>query len=49
MHTENRELQKFDCIVTSPPFVLKNWGYEKALEDKYNKFTRGIPSKNYGD
>nr|WP_288305686.1 N-6 DNA methylase [uncultured Romboutsia sp.] len=49
MHIQNGELQKFDCIVSSPPFGLKNWGDECVVEDKYNRFNRGIPTKNYAD
>lgn len=49
MHTEKDSLQKFDCIVSSPPLVLKDWGYNDVLDDKYNRFTRGIPTKNSGD
>lgn len=49
MHTENGSLQKFECIVSSPPLGLREWGYNEVLEDKYNRFTRGMPSKNSGD
>lgn len=49
MHTEKGRLQKFDCIVSSPPLGLRDWGHSEVLEDKYNRFTRGIPSKNSGD
>lgn len=49
MHTEKGGLQKFDCIVSSPPLGLKEWGYSEVLDDKYNRFKRGVPSKNSGD
>lgn len=49
MHTEKGKLQKFDCIVSNPPLGLKDWGYSEVLDDKYNRFERGIPSKSSGD
>lgn len=49
MHIENGSLQKFDCIVSDPPLGLRDWGYNEVLDDKYNRFRRGIPSKNSGD
>lgn len=49
MHTKEDSLQKFDCIVSSPPLALRDWGYNEVLDDEYNRFTRGIPTKNSGD
>lgn len=48
-NVENDKLRKFDCIVCDPPYALKDWGYEEILNDKYNRFHRGIPSKSLGD
>lgn len=49
MHVENNNINKFDCIVSDPPISLKDWGYSEVIEDKYNRFKRGIPPKTYGD
>lgn len=47
---EEGKLQRFDCIVCSPPFGLRDWGYnEVANFDKYNRFHRGLPSKSLAD
>ena len=48
-NVENDRLRKFDCIVCDPPYALKDWGYDEVLNDKYNRFHRGIPSKSLGD
>ncbi|MFX1283772.1 MAG: N-6 DNA methylase [Promethearchaeota archaeon] len=45
---ENK-LLLFDIVIANPPFSLSNWGMEVAQNDPYNRFTFGIPSKNYGD
>ncbi|HCI28655.1 MAG TPA: type I restriction-modification system subunit M [Fervidobacterium sp.] len=49
MHTEAGHLKTFDKILANPPFSLKNWGYEEAQNDKYDRFHYGIPPKSYGD
>ena len=48
-HTEGDNLMKFDTVVANPPFSLDKWGQEEAEEDKYNRFTRGLPPKSKGD
>ena len=49
-HVENTELKKFDCVVTNPPFSLKDWGYNEIAEgDKFNRFHRGLPSRSLAD
>ncbi|MDR7665684.1 N-6 DNA methylase [Methanosarcina sp. Z-7115] len=45
----NSHLMHFDFIVSSPSFGIKNWGYEVAHYDLYNRFHYGIPPKNRGD
>lgn len=49
LHLENENLKKFDVIVANPPFSLDNWGVKNAKNDKYKRFTRGIPPKSKGD
>lgn len=43
------ELILFDVVVANPPFSLDKWGYEEASEDKFKRFSRGIPPKTRGD
>lgn len=49
MHLEGGVLKTFDKILANPPFSLKNWGYEEAQADPYNRFAYGVPPKSYGD
>lgn len=49
MHVEGGVLKTFDIVLANPPFSLKNWGYEEAQADSYNRFPYGIPPKSYGD
>lgn len=42
-------LQQFDIVVANPPFSLDKWGAEKASNDKYQRFRRGVPPKSKGD
>lgn len=46
---ENDALMKFDIVIANPPFSLDKWGQEMAADDKYGRFTRGIPPKSKGD
>jgi len=46
---ENDKLMKFDLTIANPPFSLAKWGAENAINDKYNRFWRGIPPKDKGD
>lgn len=47
---EGDALMKFDTVVANPPFSLDKWGAEDtALNDKYNRFWRGVPPKSKGD
>lgn len=48
-HTEGDSLMKFDTVVANPPFSLDKWGQDEAENDKYNRFSRGIPPKSKGD
>lgn len=42
-------LQKFNVVVSSPPFNLKDWGHESAEQDAYGRYRRGIPPRSTGD
>ena len=46
---EKGELIKFDIVVANPPFSLKQWGQEGAMDDKYNRFRRGVPPNSAAD
>ena len=40
---EDSQLMTFDVVVGDPPFSLARWGADKAENDPYNRFRRGIP------
>lgn len=42
-------LEKFDVVVSCPPFNLKGWGHELATHDAYGRYARGIPPRSTGD
>jgi len=42
-------LEKFNVVVANPPFSLDKWGAEKANNDPWKRFLRGIPPKGRGD
>jgi len=44
-----KTLRKFDIVVANPPFSLDKWGQERAANDPYNRFFRGVPPKSRGD
>lgn len=46
---ENDTLMKFEVVVANPPFSLDKWGHEKAENDPYRRFHRGVPPKSKGD
>jgi type I restriction enzyme M protein len=46
---EGDQLMKFDTVVANPPFSLDKWGADMAVNDVYNRFWRGVPSKSKGD
>ncbi|HMO51222.1 MAG TPA: type I restriction-modification system subunit M [Kiritimatiellia bacterium] len=46
---EGDALIKYDVVVANPPFSLDKWGQEIAANDKYQRFTRGVPPKSKGD
>lgn len=48
-HLEDDTIMKFDTVVANPPFSLDKWGQDDLEEDKYNRFSRGLPPKSKGD
>lgn len=42
-------LKKFDVVVSSPPFSLRDWGHESAERDMHQRFWRGVPPRTAGD
>jgi type I restriction enzyme M protein len=48
-NTEGDTLKKYDCIVASPPFGVRVWGYNQLTDDKFNRFHRGLPPKTAAD
>jgi len=45
----NDTLSQFDIVVANPPFSLDKWGAEKAANDRFGRFKRGIPPKSKAD
>lgn len=43
------QLQKFDLVVSNPPFNVKDWGHEAAATDPYGRYRRGIPPRASAD
>lgn len=43
------ELKTFNCVISNPPFSLKNWGSEMFSSDKYGRNLWGTPSDSNGD
>lgn len=43
------ELQKFDLVVSNPPFNVKDWGQETAATDPYRRYRRGVPPRASAD
>lgn len=48
-HIEGDALMKFDTVVANPPFSLDKWGQEDLEDDKFSRFSRGMPPKSKGD
>lgn len=43
------QLLKFDVVVSSPPFNVKDWGQEAAATDPYGRYRRGVPPRASAD
>ena len=44
-------LMTYDRVIANPPFSLKNWGHESAVDDPHSRFNRygAIPPRTKGD
>ena len=42
-------LRKFEIVVSSPPFSLRDWGHEGAERDIHQRYWRGVPPRAVGD
>lgn len=42
-------LTRFDVVVSSPPFSLRDWGHEMAERDVHQRYRRGVPPRMAGD
>lgn len=47
--TPDRQLRKFEVVVSSPPFSVRDWGYELAENDVHARYRRGLPPRTTGD
>lgn len=45
LRTRDDQLRLFDVVVANPPFSLDKWGYDKASNDPFGRFNRGLPPK----
>ncbi|MFN8620618.1 MAG: class I SAM-dependent DNA methyltransferase [Chloroflexota bacterium] len=46
---ERGRLQRFDVVITNPPFSLKNWGADVWTRDPWGRATCGAPPASNGD
>ena len=46
---ERGRLQRFDVVITNPPFSLKNWGAEVWSHDPWGRAACGVPPASNGD
>ncbi len=46
---EGDALMKFNVVIANPPFSLDKWGAEDVQNDRFDRFSRGIPPKSKGD
>jgi type I restriction enzyme M protein len=42
-------LERFDVVITNPPFSLKNWGAEVWTHDPWGRPACGLPPPSFGD
>jgi type I restriction enzyme M protein len=42
-------LQRFDVVITNPPFSLKNWGADTWAHDPWSRASCGLPPASFGD
>lgn len=43
------DLRRFDVVVSNPPFSMREWGYEEAENDPYQRYLRGVPPRALAD
>ncbi len=48
-HLKDGELMTFDRVIANPPFGLKNWGKKELENDKFGRFSAGLPPSDTGD
>lgn len=48
-YVKDGKLEKFDKVITIPPIGQKMEYTDNVLEDKYNRFPFGVPSRKSGD
>ncbi len=46
---EHGKLMRFDIAISNPPLALSNWGHDELINDKFKRFTLGMPPKSKGD
>ena len=46
---EGNALMKFGAVLANPPFSLDKWGAERAGEDRFGRYARGVPPKSKAD
>lgn len=49
LFSSDGSLRKFEIVVSSPPFTLKDWGQEEAERDIHRRYWRGLPPRAAGD
>lgn len=42
-------LERFDVVITNPPFSLKNWGADVWVRDPWGRAACGLPPASFGD
>lgn len=42
-------LEKFDILISHPPFSVRDWGADEASDDRFERFSRGVPPRSSGD
>jgi type I restriction enzyme M protein len=49
MLLDGDRLMRFDIVVGNPTFSLDRWGAERAEEDRFKRYWRGVPPRSKGD
>lgn len=47
--TKYDNLEKFDVVLSNPPFGVRDWGLDTTKNDRFNRFKYGIPPKSNGE